>query len=333
MAYIHSSICQLKKFFMKKFGGTNLTQRVLFAALIFSFIPIQAAQPGQPAKEFSLSELKGLALIISAENPEYSSLVIEAVLSQPSIKTAIGYRVYYSKIKGYALYVHDMMDGTPFFLIAEEKALLFDPSKEELILFQDIGLIFELGMEEDELRFVSAFETRKEGSQQQIINTVKIDLVSIFKKVVANIKGERIDGDRYIISGETVLGSVCVAEIDPSVVIPFLRIGFYSKGESRPLLNFTRLEANRDIDNSMFRFPLNDLMERGLVIKTVAVDQVPFVDLMSLMGRILFVRSALAFPETRKDLVQLGIKDSDWPEIERRDKRVSQVLREVFQAR
>ena len=74
-------------------------------------------------------------------------------------------------------------------------------------------------------------------------------------------------------------------------------------------------------------------MERGLVIKTAAADQVRFVDLMSLMGRLLFVRSALVFPEMRKDLVQLGIKDSDWPEIERRDKRVSQALREVFQAR
>ena len=318
---------------MKHLNKKHLVKHVLFATLIFSFIPVQAAQPGQPAKELSSSELKGLALVISTGNPEYSSLAIEAVFSEPSIKTAIGYRVYYSKTKGYALYVCDMMDETPIFLLTEKKALLFDPSEEELILFQDIGLMFELGMEGDELRFVSAFRKTKEGSKLEVINTVKIDLVSIFKKVVANLKGERIEEDRYVFSGETELGSVCIAEINPSAVIPFLRIGFYRKGEPRPLLNFSRLEANRDIEDSMFRFPMKDLMERGLIIKTVAVDQVHFVDLMSLMGRVLFVRSALVFPETRKDLVQLGIKDSDWPEIERRDKRVSQALREVFQAR
>jgi len=78
---------------------------------------------------------------------------------------------------------------------------------------------------------------------------------------------------------------------------------------------------------------MKDLMERGAVIKTAAADQVHVVNLMSLMGRVLFVRSGIVFPETRKDLVQLGIKDSDWPEIERMDKRVSQVLREVFPGR
>ena len=317
---------------MKHLGETHLIQRVLFVNLIFSFITLQAAQLGQPANELSPSELKGLALVISAKNPQYSSLTVEAIFSEPSIETAIGYSVYYSKANGYALYVHDMMDGTPIFVLAEQKALLFDPSEEELILFQDIGLMFELGMEGDELRFVSAFRAKKGGSQPKIVNTVKIDLVSIFKEVVVNLRGESIKQGRYIFSGETELGSVCVAEIDPSAVIPFLRIGFYRKGEPRPLLNFSRLEANRSIDNSVFRFPMKELMDRGLVIKTAEVDQEHFIDLMSLMGRVLFVRSALAFPQTRKDLVQLGINDSDWPVIERREKRISQALKEVFEA-
>ena len=308
----------------------HIIKRILFATLIFSFVPLQAAQLEQPADELSPSQLKGLAMLISAENPQYSSLTVEALFSEPSIKTAIGYRVHYSKANGYVLYVRDMMDGTPIFILAEKKALLFDPSKEELILFQDIGVMFELGIEENELRFVSAFRARKERSQTKIVNTVKIDLVSIFKKVVVNLRRKKIKEGRYILSGETELGSVCVTEIDPSAVIPFLRIGFYRKGEPRPLLNFSRLEANKDIDNSMFRFPMKDLMDRGLVIKTAAVDQEHFINLMSLMGRVLFVRSALVFPETRKDLVKLGIKDSDWPVIEKRDKRVSQALKDVF---
>ena len=54
-------------------------------------------------------------------------------------------------------------------------------------------------------------------------------------------------------------------------------------------------------------FPIKDLMDRGLVIKTAAVDQEHFINLMSLMGRVLFVRSALAFPETRKDLSLLSL--------------------------
>ena len=333
MAYIHSSVCRLEIFFIKKFGGMNLIQRVLFATLILLLIPLQSTLLGQPASELSPSELKELSLVISAENPKYSSLAVEAALSEPSIKTAIGYRVYYSKANGYALYVRDMMDGTPIFILAGEKALLFDPSKEELILFQDVGLMFELWMEGDELRFVSAFRAKDEGSQPKIVNTVKIDLVSIFNKVVVNLRGERVKEGRYILSGETALGSVCVAEIDPSAIIPFLGIGFYRKGEPRPLLDFSRLEANRSIDNSVFRFSMNDLMDRGLVIKTAAADQEHFIDLMSLMGRVLFVRSALAFPETRKDLVQLGINDSDWSVIEKREKRISQALKEVFGAR
>ena len=333
MAYMHSSVCRLGKFFIKNFGGMSLIHRVLFTTLFFLFIPLQTALLGQPAGELSPSELKGMALVISAENHQYSSLTVEAALSEPSINTAIGYRVYYSKANGYALYVRDMMDGTPIFILAGEKALLFDPSKEELILFQDVGLMFELGMEGDELRFVSAFRTKDDGSQPKIVNTVKIDLVSIFNKVVVNLKAERNKEGGYILSGETALGSVCVAEIDPSAVIPFLGIGFYRKGDPRPLLNFSRMEANRGIDNSVFHFPMKELMDRGLVIKTVAVDQEHFIDLISLMGRVLFVRSALAFPETRKDLVPLGINDQDWPAIEKRGERISQALKEVFGAR
>lgn len=318
---------------LKHLGEMHLIKRVMFATLIFLIIPLQAGQLGQVANDLSPSELKGLVLVISAKNPHYTSLTVEAVFSEPSIKTAIGYRVYYSKANGYALYVRDMMDGTPVFILADKKALLFDPSQKELILFQDIGLIFELGMEGSELRFVSAFRAKKEGAQPKIVNTVKIDLVSIFKKVVVNLRSKKIKGGRYILSGETELGSVCVTEIDPSSVIPFLRIGFYRKGQLRPLLNFSRLQANRVIDNSVFRFPMKALMDRGLVSKTAAIDQEHIIDLMSLMGRVLFIRSALAFPETRKDLVQLGINDSDWPVIEKRDKRISQALKEVFGAR
>lgn len=333
MVYIRSSVCLMAKIFIKKFAGMNLIQCILFIILIFSFIPLLAAQPGQPANELSPSDLKGLAPFISAEDPQYSSLTVEAVFSAPSIKTAIRYRVYYSKVNGYALYMRDMMDETPIFLLAGEKALLFDPSEDELILFQDIGLIFELNMEGNELRFVSAFRAKGEGPKPEIVNTLKMDFVSIFNRVQVNLKGERTKEGRYILSGETELGSVCIAEIDPFAVIPLRRIGFYQKGEPRPLLRFSRLEANRGIDNSVFQFPIKDLVDRGLVIKTRAFSQEHFVDLMSLMGRVLFVRSALAFPQTRKDLVQLGINHSDWPAIEKRNTKVSQVLREVFGAR
>ena len=134
----------------------------------------------------------------------------------------------------------------------------------------------------------------------------------------------------YVFSGETELGNRCVAEIDPSALIPFLKIGFYRKGEPGPMLAFSRLEANGNIDSAAFRFPMKDLMDRGLDIKTIATDSEHFINLMSLMGRVLFIRSALAFPEMRQDLVQLGIHDSDWPVIEKRDKRVSQILKDVF---
>ena len=318
---------------MKKFGEMNLMQCVLFATVIFSSISLQAAQPDKKTEELSPSELKGLAPVISAENSQFSSLTIEAVFSAPSIKTAIRYHVYYSKAHGYALYVRDMMDETPIFLIVENKALLFDPSEDELILFQDIGLIFELGMQGDELRFICAFREKTEGPKPEIRNTLNMDFVSIFNRVIVNLTGEKIKEGKYILSGETALGSVCVAEIDPSAVIPFLKVGFYQKGERRPLLNFSRLESNKSIDGSVFLFPIKELTDRGVIIKTTAFNQEHLVDLMSLMGRILFVRSALAFPETRKDLVQLGIKDSDWPEIEKRDKRLSKILRELFLAR
>jgi hypothetical protein len=333
MAYIHSFICRPGKFFSKKFAGMKWIQRVLYVTILFSSVSLQAAQPAGQTQELSASELKGLAPVISAENPLYSSLTVEAVFSAPSIKTAIRYRVYYSKANGYAFYIRDMMDETPIFLLTEERALLFDPSKDELILFKDIGLLFELGMVGNELRFVSAFRAKNQGPKPEIVNTLNMNFVSIFDRVMVNLKGEKMKEGRYILSGETELGNVCVAEIDPSAVIPFLRVAFYAKGDPKPLLTFSRLEANRGIDSSVFLFPMKDLMDRGLVFKTAALDQEHFVNLMSLMGRVLFIRSALVFPEMRKDLVPLGINDSDWPVIEKRDKRVSQALKEVFWAR
>ena len=109
----------------------HIIKRILFATLIFSFVPLQAAQLEQPADELSPSQLKGLAMLISAENPQYSSLTVEALFSEPSIKTAIGYSVYYSKANGYALYVRDMMDGTPIFILAGNGTkLLIGPSVE-----------------------------------------------------------------------------------------------------------------------------------------------------------------------------------------------------------
>jgi hypothetical protein len=305
----------------------------LFTILIFSFTSLQAAQPGESYKVLSPSELKGLARAISAEDPRYNSLFIEAVFAEPSIKTALGFRAYYSKARGYALHVCDMMDGTPIFLLIDKKALFYDPSAEALILFQDVGLIFEVEMQGDELRFVSAFRTREEEGEPEIVNTMKMDLVSVFNKVVLNLKADRNNMGWYILSGETELGNTCVAEIDPSALIPFLKIAFYRKGDNRPLLYFPRLEANKNINHTVFRFPMKELRDKGLNIKTIAADQEHIINLMSLLGKVLFIRSALAFPETRKDLEILGIKESDWPMIEKKDKMISQALKVVFGAK
>ena len=247
----------------------NLKHCALFASIfLLTPISLQATQPDKQTKELAPSELKALAPLVRAESSMYSSLIVEALLSAPSIKTAIKYRVYYSKTNGYALYVRDMRDETPIFLIAENKALLFDPLEEELILFKDIGLMFELGMIGEELRFVSAFRGKTEGPRSEILNAINMDFVSIFNRVTINLKGERIrEGrERYILSGETALGSMCVAEIDPSASIPFIRVGFYRKGESEPFLNFSRLAANIGIDSTVFVFPIGDLMEIYLFI-------------------------------------------------------------------
>lgn len=303
----------------------------IFVTIILLSASAHADQPMDMENELSASEIKDLARVISAAKSDYSSLAIEILLAPPGYKFRC--HVYYEKPDKYALYVLDGTDMTPIFIIAQRNALLYDPSKDNLILFRNVGVNFVIAMDKEQLQVICGYLHRTKKSKVEFADILKVDLVSILNNVTANLKIDRMEGDKYAFSGETREGGKLLALVDQSAAVPFTRMAIYQKNETAPLLVLNRIEGNVEVEDSTFQFPEKDMIDHRLNIKEIGIEELGFVDHLSLIARILFIRSALRFPEMRSDLTPLGLDNLDWSEIEKRDEKVSPVLRKLFQAK
>jgi hypothetical protein len=299
---------------------------IIVISVFFSF-SIIAIQHAHPTEELTASDLKSLASVISSKKSEYSTLVIEAFLTPPGYQFKCD--VYYRKPDKYALYIFDARDMTPVFIIAQTIAIFYDPLKYCLVSFRNVGVNFVIGMDENDLKFICSFNYREVESKPEINNILEVDLVSILDEVTINTKSETTKGE-YAFSGETNEGSRFFAFVNPSSTVPFSKIAIYQKNDTIPLLVLNRIEADGEIADSIFQFPEKRLLGQGLCLIETGVEDLGFVDLLSVVVKTFFIRSALLSSEQRSDLGRLGFGHLDWSEIKKRDKVASRALRKVF---
>jgi hypothetical protein len=305
-----------------------MKQFVSFLTVIFLSVSIHAAQCANLNEKLTASDLKSLASVISPRASDYSSLAIEVFLTFPGYKFKCN--VYYRQPNKYALFVFDARDMTPLFIITQRKALFYDPSNYCLVSFRNVGVNFVVDMDEKNLRINFSYNHSTSESKVEIKNILEVDLVSILNEVTVNTKGEIMKGGWYSFSGETKEGSRFFAFVNPSSTVPFSKIAIYQKNDTTPSLLFNRIEANVGVTDYIFQFPAKSLLEQGLCVIETGVEELGFVDLLSIVVRTFFIRSALISPDQRSDVGRLGLGHLDWSEIKKRDKEISRVLRKVF---
>lgn len=312
------------------------TMRILSILLLVIFLlyplGILAIESLQGSMPLSPSELKKGIKVVIPEKASFSSLEIDSSFFGGA-DAVLNIRLFFRKPEEYALYMIDSFDLTPIFVITKGDCIMYDPLKNNIQYTRNAGVVYEVGMKEDQFILKGAFDVAwrhwNEEPKPLIKNTVVVDLLSIINQVTVELKSKKTGQNEFLLMGYTERQSFCKAHINPTKSIPLTRMMIYPKGQRSPFFTFNKIETEEIIDDGIFESPLKRLRESKLRLKEMDVHKLKNVD-MTQWAKAIFIRSAMRHPELRGEIARMGFQNIDWPEIINRDERVSSILRKLF---
>ena len=313
-----------------------VTQRMLSILLpiIFLLYPLGllAVEPSQESRYLSPSEIKKAIKVIIPEKADFSSLKIDSSYFGGA-DAVLNIRLFFRKPEEYALYMLDSFDSTPIFVVTHGDFIMYDPLKDNILYTRNAGVLYEVGMKEDQFILRGAFNVAIDhltGDPKPLIkNTVVVDLLSIVNQMTINLKSEKMDQNEFLLMGYTERDSYCKVHINPTADIPIIKMMIYPKGDKNPIFSFNKIETEAIIHDGIFKSPLKRSRESKLRLKEMDIHEIKNAD-MSQLANAIFIRSAMRHPELRGEIAQMGFQNINWPEIINRDERVSSILRKLF---
>ena len=306
---------------------------ILLPVIFFLYpLGVIAVEPSKESRSLSPSELKEGIKVIIPEKEDFSSLKIDSSFFG-GVDAVLNFILFFRKPEEYALYMLDSFDSTPIFVVTHGDCILYDPQKDNIQYVRNAGVLYEVGMKEDQFilkgAFVVTWPHRNEKLKFLIKNTVVVDLLSIINQVTVDLKSNKTGRNEFLFMGFTERKGFCKAHINPTAAIPIIRMMIYPKGDKNPIFSFNKIETEAIIHDGIFKSPLKRLSESKLHLKEMDIHEIKNTDLRQWVKAI-FIRSAMRHPELRGEIEQMGFKNIDWPEIINRDERVSSILRKLF---
>jgi hypothetical protein len=236
------------------------------------------------------------------------------------------FRAIYRAPSHFALLIRDGADGTPLFVAADRRILLYDPLRSALLWKEDTNIHFSLVKERDALRIHLDATTDKDRP-----SGVLVDIKSMVAGPFPNDIVTRIGDRKYRLTRTTEKGNSLECAIDLDRKQPYANIQIMHAGQNRPSLRIESLELNGNMDQDEFLFPKKD----ELAGKT-CLRELPDGAMASSGGGLTvlmaacYARAAINKPEMREAIERAGFSDIDWKGVEENDKRFSHVLREAL---
>ena len=317
--------------------------RTLLALSILSLILILAKDDAF-CESIDADSLMSLAPRISLKEETISSFRVKGVFNFGGLKYR--FSVSAKKPDQVSVRVMDPSDGTPIMVGASGSLFIYDSIKSEAVLAEAIPH-FSLSFENEsgstiKPRLVAGFgfngTTAKNKASDDLPSAYRtiVDIPSIVAKLTRPIRVQTDATDDFIISGSSTNGGILIAHISPSRKEgAYTRLEIYPPKSEIPFIVLDEIILNQPIPAKHFAFPKEKILASGVKISTIS-DQGLINSLLSTRQLMLGLMTRLALSsgdnsEMRATVEELSMRKLNWAELERKDQKLSAILRPIFQ--
>ena len=297
---------------------------LLFFAGLFLVTSIASAQV-LPVED--ILKLKDSVNCISLPENNFNSLSFDLEMNLP-LPLNLLCQVRYAASDSYSLRVFDKSDMTPVLVVADKKAMIYDPISAAVTVVKPVGAFFELVPQGNQFNANFAFNMPVEG---KINNKINLDLVSLFGRVKSDLKGVKGE-DGISFSGTTSQDARCEAVFETEGAKNSVKsFKLYVKDNEIPVLSFNKILFDVEVSADWFLYPEVELASSGLDI-TSYQDPGAFsaVIVASQVMKAIFARTAIANEPIRSEIEKMLMVSPNWEEISEKDRMNSVELRKLF---
>jgi hypothetical protein len=236
------------------------------------------------------------------------------------------FRAIYRAPGHLAVLIRDGADGTPLFLAADRKMLLYDPLRSVLLWKEDNNVHFSLTKEGDALRIHLDVTTDKDRPSNALV-----DVKSLVAGQFMNDKVVRIGDRQYRLTRTTEKGNALECAIDLDRYPTYANIKIIHDKQREPCLLIDVLRENVNIDNSEFFFPKREELAGKTCLRDLPGGAVTGNGgELTVLMRACYARAAIIKPALREAIGRSEFPDIDWKHVEENDKKISHELREAL---
>jgi hypothetical protein len=238
-------------------------------------------------------------------------------------------QIRYQAPASFSLHVFDSFDLTPIMIVANQKAVIYDPMNGSVSLLQKAGAVFELKPQGDQYTANFAFNAPVDG---KVNNSFFLNFETLFQRVEKNVQVKKQKSGKIYFSGLTAKDSKCTAVYKKADYVPFSEINIFVNEIKTPVLKFSKIEIDEKTDKNWFQLDVKKLKACG--IKIYELKEVGMLDVVAIASSIMksvFARSAFRQKELREKIEQMIGQIPNWEKIAEFDKQNSQKLKKVFQ--
>lgn len=217
-------------------------------------------------------------------------------------------------------------DGTPVFVVRNDKAIFYDILNNRLCLFRKNISIVKILYTNAQLDANINFHRPNE---EEKVNAVSIDFLSFAKSAMADLQATEKDG-LITISGKSAQGSVLRSIINPKASFPIKDMYIDSNS---CIISFNNIGHNIDIPEAVFNYPEEAVSKSGVNLidyTESAEDMLGGAQMLQTLLSSLAVRAAFADPEVQKNLSEQMNLKVDWAALKAADLVTSAKLRLLF---
>ena len=314
--------------------------------LILSLLLVsQAILAAESQRRLDPNQIINNAPILSLEEDSINSFETEVFVNLEGI--TFGFRIAAKAPDRYALTVFDPKDNTPIMVARGNKVLFYDPTADELILF-DGKCEFRMEITKPDVNDVEAgintfslgfgFNTKFDPNKPVEQHPVYINLRSIMQAAPKSPKMKRINKEHYTLTSFTKGGGRIIAQVKLTNEMPIISsVEMYTADDpaKTPSTIIKEIKINDNIPEQVLNFPMKKLRDSDLMVAKLDKGEAGAYQGLAVFYKAIFAR--LIVSSGVIDNIEAGKYEKlfkqtiDWQRVKERDKKVSKELKLIFQ--
>ncbi len=280
--------------------------------------PVQAGEP-------TAADLIKLTPFVQSTDPSVRSIELVGSMKDG---LHLRFRALYQAPDQYSVLVSDGSDGTPLVFVADRQLLCYDPIRSAVLCLKNCSERLSFEVDGKDANFLFGFlPDGKEGHAQ---NSLKIDVKTVCEKLCVAERVVKTGATQYrlILTKHENKSMVCT--FDLSRPQPFEGLKVFDETAHEPLLTIDKLVVNSPIAAEEFRFPDRDRLARKIKVHEMVGNGFEPAEVeVKKITTAMMARLGATHPGLRDSLKEPAFRQLNWKAIEKKDQRVSAILRNL----